>query len=317
MSRRAKKSSWTADLKIGRSPKLGEPLYDLDHFTDAGMHTWDVYARAVRDFHYALFFELEGQRAARQKEIRAALQSVEAIKVPIDEWCRIANFKYALTALSPAGSLTHVGGRFNFGRDIDEARFAPFPALYIAEDFETAYREYYGLSKGATAGGLTPEELCLEKQGSIAVLKLVGCVSNVFDLTAVSNLNALCRILSRFTLSTRVKSLEREMRRLENPPRAATTIVTTPRQLMTSVMLENWNAWPVHFDVPSNSQVLATMVIDAGFEGILYPSTKDGKNCLAIFTRTMKHSESRIALHPDRPANIEFAEINADNCLAI
>jgi hypothetical protein len=90
------------------------------------MQTWDVYARAVRDFHYALFFELEGQRAARQKEIRAALQSVEAVRVPIDGWCRVANFKYALTALSPAGSLTHVGGRFNFGRDIDEARFAPF-----------------------------------------------------------------------------------------------------------------------------------------------------------------------------------------------
>ena len=84
-------------------------------------------------------------------------------------------------------------------------------------------------------------------------------------------------------------------------------------------MLENWNAWPVHFDVPSNSQVLATMVIDAGFEGILYPSTKDGKNCLAIFTRTMKHSLN-LASHcilAIAPANIEFAEINADNCLAI
>ena len=149
------------------------------------MQSWNAYARAVRDFHYALYFELEGQRAARQKEIRAALQSVEAVRVPIDDWCRIANFKYALTALSPAGSLTHVGGRFNFGRDIDEARFPPFPALYIAEDFETAYREYHGLSKGATVGGLTPEELSLEKPGSFAVLKLEGFVSNVFDLTTV------------------------------------------------------------------------------------------------------------------------------------
>ena len=50
MSRRAKKSSWTADVKIGRSPKLGEPPYDLDHFTDAGIQAWDAYARAVRDF---------------------------------------------------------------------------------------------------------------------------------------------------------------------------------------------------------------------------------------------------------------------------
>lgn len=66
------------------------------------MQTWDAYARAVRDFHYALFFELKGQGAARQKEIRAALQSVEAVKIPIDEWCRVANFKYALTAVAHA-----------------------------------------------------------------------------------------------------------------------------------------------------------------------------------------------------------------------
>jgi hypothetical protein len=121
-------------------------------------------------FPLCLVFRIRRATRSASKEIRAALQSVEPIKVPIDEWCRIANFKYALTALSPAGSLTHVGGRFNFGRDIDEARFAPFPALYIAEDFETAYREYYGLSKGATAGGLTPEELSLENKGPLPYL---------------------------------------------------------------------------------------------------------------------------------------------------
>jgi hypothetical protein len=316
VSRKPRNSRWSADVKIGGSPKAGEPLYDLDRFTDASMQTWNAYARAVRDFHYALYFDLEGQRAARHKEIRSALQSVEAIAVPIDGWCRVTNFKYSMSALSPAGSLTFVGGRFNYGRDIDEARFAPFPALYIAEDFETAYREYYGLPQGEHVAGLRPEELSLENEGSFAALKLAGQVSNVFDLTT-SNLNALIRILSKFTLSSRVQALERNMRKLEKPARAITQVVRTSRQMIQSIMISSWEAWPVHFDVPANSQVFAAMVVEAGFEAILYPSIQSGKRCLAIFTRKLTHSTTRVALHADRPANIEFAEITSENCLQV
>jgi hypothetical protein len=81
VSNKRKKSSWTASLRIGRSPKPGEPLYDLDSFSDASIQQWQSYGRAVRDFHYALFFDLAGQRAARHKDLRHALQRVPPITV--------------------------------------------------------------------------------------------------------------------------------------------------------------------------------------------------------------------------------------------
>jgi hypothetical protein len=76
-----KKPSWTASLRIGKSPNSGEPLYELDSFSDASIQQWQSYGRAVRDFHYALFFDLAGQRAARHKDLRDALQRVPPIVV--------------------------------------------------------------------------------------------------------------------------------------------------------------------------------------------------------------------------------------------
>ena len=173
MSRR-KKPSWTANVQIGRSPKPGAPLYDLDSFSDASIRQWKSYGRAVRDFHYALFFDLAGQRAARHKDLRDALQRVPSITVSLEGWCRLVNFKYSYDALSPAGSLRWVGQRFNFGADIDPARFAAFPALYLAENFETAFREYHGLPKDGLIDGLRPDELSLEDRGNWATLQVTG-----------------------------------------------------------------------------------------------------------------------------------------------
>jgi len=55
-------------------------------------------------------------------------------------------------------------------------------------------------------------------------------------------------------------------------------------------------------------------VMEAGFEGILYRSAKGGNKCLAIFTRQMSNSNSRVALHPDKPDNIQHAQLDSTNC---
>jgi len=79
----------------------------------------------------------------------------------------------------------------------------------------------------------------------------------------------------------------------------------------------DWKSWPVHFDVPANSQVFAKMIVDAGFEAILYRSVKGSGKCLAVFTRQMVNSDSRIALDEGYPPHVRFVEINAANCLEI
>jgi hypothetical protein len=307
--RRGKRWNWGAKVKIGKNPIAGGAFYDLDEFTDATIQQWQAHGRATRDFHTALYFDLAGQRAARQPEISAALRQVQPITVPLDTWHRIVNFKYCLNPLSPAGSLLWVGGRFNVGREIDETRFPSFPALYVAEDFETAFREYHGLAKDKLVEGLRADELSLEEAGSWVTLRLVGCIYNVFDLTKSSNLKGICRIFSKFNLSSRVRDLERKAKR------QPTRLIRTPTELVDVMMSDDWRAWPVHFSVPANSQVFARFLVDAGFEGVLYRSAKGAKKCLAVFTRQMVNSNSHVGLHPDRPDNIENAELNSTNCL--
>jgi hypothetical protein len=311
VSSKLKKPSWTASLRIGRSSTPGEPLYDLDSFSDASIQQWQSYGRAVRDFHYALFFDLAGQRAARHKDLRDALQRVPPITISLEGWYRLVNFRYSYDALSPAGSLRWVGHRFNFGSDIDPARFPAFPALYLAEDFETAFREYHGLPKDKQIDGLRPDELSLEDRGNWATLQVGGHVNNVFDLTKTANLRGVCRIFSNFNLSDRVKRLSAKAKM------PATTLVKTPSELLASIMIESWKSSPVHFDVPANSQVFAQLVVEAGFEGILYRSAKGAKKCLAVFTRQLGNSDSIIALRGEYPPGVKSVEISAANCLDI
>jgi len=305
------KHSWAATLRISGSSASGEPLYDLDSFTDASLQEWTAYGRAVRDFNYALFFDLAGQRAARHKELRTALQQVAPTTVSLDGWCRLVNFQYSMNVLSPAGSLRWVGQRFNVGVDIDPVSFPPFPALYVAENFETAFREYHQMAKGAKVDGLRPEELSLEDRGNWVSVQLGGHINNVFDLTRVANLKELCRILSRFDLSDRVKNLAIKARR------SPASIIKTPADLLSTFLRPDWKAWPVHFDVLANSQVFAQMLVEAGFEGVLYRSARGADRCLAIFTRQLGNSDSHITVRGECPAGARMLELDATNCLEV
>jgi hypothetical protein len=271
------------------------------------MAEWQAHARAQSDYQYALFFDLEAQRATRHAELCAALRSQPAIVVDLEGWCRLVNFKHSLAGLSPAGSLKR-SGRFNFGEDIDPARFTPFPALYLAEDFETAFREYHGLSFGHRTDGLTPEELSLEDDGSWVTLRIRGHVNNVFDATKTRNLRQFSSVISKFKLSDRVRQAESVAQR------GPTTLIRGADQLMQSLQDPNWRSLPIHFDIPSNSQLFGKFLVDAGYEGVLYRSTRSSKRCLAVFTRQLANSDSSIALHEDRPSTVDYCELNASNC---
>jgi len=309
--RRPSGKVWAAKVGIGRRQPGKNQLHELESFTSASMQEWAAYGQANRDYQYALFFDLESQRAARQNDLCAALRGSSACRVDLDGWFRLVNFKYSLSPLSPAGSLRWVGGRFNYGQEIDADRFTPFPALYVAEDFLTAFREYHSLAPTDVTSGLSPQELSLEDSGSWATLRLRGHVSNVFDLTRSRSIAEFCKVISKFTLSNRVREAERRANR------SATTLVRAPRELMASLSDRDWKYLPVHFDIPSNSQVFGKLLIESGFEGVLYRSAKSRRKCLAIFTRQLVGSDSVISLHEDRPSEIEFCEINASNCLQV
>lgn len=92
--------------------------------------------------------------------------------------------------MSDVGSTAHIGGRFNIGSNVDPQQFPPFPALYIADTLETAYREKFSLGSTTRRGVLDAANLSLSVGATTVVIE--GCVNSVFDLTKEESTRGVC-----------------------------------------------------------------------------------------------------------------------------
>ncbi len=147
-------------------------------------------------------------------------------------------------------------------------------------------REMHGLTREMTRAGLSANELNLCAKDGVAWIAVSGKVSNIFDLTHARGLAGIVKVLSQFKLSKRVRDEETKLR--ANPLQ----LVATVRQLFESVMTESWREFPTLVSTPANSQLLGHLLSLAGFEGVLYSSTRTGKKNLALFTRQFENSAS-------------------------
>ncbi len=138
----------------GASPGLAPGELLLEHFSDEQLLTWRSKSRNTQTYHYLWYFELEAQRAIHQAQLLESLRAVSGLSIRLDGWGRALNYRYSSTPLSCVGSTKWVGGRFNYGMDIDSTRFTPFPALYLAEDLETGLREMQGLAREDSRAGV-------------------------------------------------------------------------------------------------------------------------------------------------------------------
>jgi hypothetical protein len=249
-------------------------LLELDRFSKADVDTWNARSKDLDELHDLLFFGVEPQRLRLREQLLEALQSMPAPSFSLEKWFRIVTYRYSLSPLSAAGSLNGVGGRFNVGIDVDKSN-TPFPALYLAGDFETAYREKWQIPSGQKINGLAPEELALVDQRSTSTVLINGHVERVFNIGGPLNLAPFCKVLREMAMPNRVHTL---MRRLKTPDKSV-YMVKTPKQLLHELRMQNWRAWPVQFGLPSPSQIFGQLIREAGFEGILYPSTKGGGAC--------------------------------------
>jgi RES domain-containing protein len=91
-------------------------------------------------YNVGIFHHLEAARQLHKEQLVAALAGTKHVALKHVAWSRIQDYRYSMTPLSLVGSLMQ-GGRFNIGNDIDPSQFPAFPALYVAEDYETAYAE--------------------------------------------------------------------------------------------------------------------------------------------------------------------------------
>lgn len=274
-------------------------ILELDRFSEASLRQWKTLSEDLDELERTLHFALEPERRRLRPELLAALEDCTGEPLTLERWVRVVSYPVSLNPLSSAGSLRAYGGRFNAGTDLEPGTLDPWPALYLAEDFETAFREKFQMSSEALTEGLRPQELALGPQGSHVTVTVKGCLMRVFDMTSATVLEPLARVLRRIKMPSRASQLKKKLQ----IPNHALMMMQTGKQLHDVMFKRNWRVLPVQFDLPAQSQTVAELIRAAGFEGILYQSTMGPGKCLAVFPDRLAES-SFIALI-DRPPHAE------------
>lgn len=281
----------------------------LDAFTERDLEVWETRSIDLQSYHDRVYYDLERQRAARYEELCVALRAAPAREVLVDRWVRVTDWRWSLTPLSAAGSLNGIGGRFNIGSDLDRARGQAFPCLYIAQDVETAYREYFGGQLTSRPSKLMLSELALRRETSFVTFSLHGRLEQVFDLRVRSGLTAFAKAIATFDVSGDTKKFAQRMRL---SPR---DLIRTPHELWKRLLAKpgEWRTEPQAFGIPAASQIFGRFVRDAGFEAVLYPSQQGGKTCLAVFPENLRASTSRVEVVGGSPSGASCTVLDKDH----
>jgi len=290
--------------KLRPTPNLrrGTVGFLLDEFSQKDLRAWQKFSDNLEKYTLLLFYHLEGLREVHSEELSNALQDYGNLKKFEKAWFRLVNFKHSNEFLSTRGSLIK-GGRFNIGGDLDSRRFPGFPALYIASDYNTAYSEYFSNPQSIFEG----HELALVTPHSFTAVKLSFNLKNIFDLSKVSNLDAFTKIISKFPMPEDLKRLGRSIGL--KPP----WLVNNTNLLRKSLLASNWRDNPVQYEIPSNPQVFGRLLRNAGMEGVIYPSTKGKRKCMAVFTENLDGSDSFVELADEAPPGVSHTILNSDS----
>jgi hypothetical protein len=264
----------------------------LDYFSESDLASWRRFGQDLESYNLGVYYCLEQQRASKYEDLKSSLM-LQGVEVDVTGWVRIVDYQYTLKPLSAVGSILDVGQRFNIGKRVNPIQFPPFHALYIAEDELTARQEKF--PAGIKNSDFTPEEFALRTEKSITTVFLKGKVINAFDLTTQSNLKEFLKVISSFEIS---KNLDTKAKDLGIPKLEP---INKLKLLFDSVMELNWRIHPNAFGTPSNSQIIAKYIREAGFEGILYNSVRGKGKCLAIFPENFEKSSSCIEVKDKSP----------------
>jgi hypothetical protein len=259
-------------------------------------------------FWWAHYSDLAHQRHLIESELKKSIVQ-NSNEFTINNWQRAVNYKYSLHPLCTIGSHQFIGGRFNYGNSIN-GELAPFPALYVAKDKNTALQEYIGKAPISGNSNLTPLDLALTSPISQSIVSISGKLEKVFDLTNKSNLTEFVNLISKFKISKYLTQLAREARlnKFSLP-----LIIKSTDIMLDSLLDIHWRTAPVNYDIPSNSQIFGHLCYIAGIEGIVYPSKLTGEDCIAIFPNNFPKTSSYIKLDGELPHDKIPSIINKDN----
>jgi len=279
----------------------------LDQFSQANLQKWNKLSNALDEYHIRLFYHLEGLRESHKDSLIEALCDSGTRSISESSWCRLVSFRYSDDFLSPRGSLIN-GGRFNMGADLDPRNFSGFPALYMTDGQETAYAEFFGAIESNSSRKISGHEFALQSESSYSMVRLSFEIENVFDLTKSKNLNAFSKVISKFKMTQELRDLGRSI-----GISASRMLISDAALLKQDLMSSGWRNYPVQYEIPANSQVFGRLLRDAGFEGVIYPSSKGSGKCIAIFTENLEGSDSFIELVDRAPATVKHKKLDSSN----
>jgi hypothetical protein len=215
-------------------------LTQLEQFSQQSVKKWRGAAGALNELHRELFFGLEFARQSHSTQLIEAIRANLTTGASFQGWAWIIDYRYCLTPLSVAGSLKGDGGRFNIGSGLSPATFPAFPALYIASDYPTGFRERFGMDPSTSHGGLLSSMLALRSPVSFTHVGLRGQAELVLDVSELRCLHAFAAVLRHFTLPDSVRRLARRL-----DMRAPPTLVRSAAGLQRQLLHRNWRTYPV------------------------------------------------------------------------
>jgi hypothetical protein len=278
-------------------------MFLLDSVTPDQIRQWRRRHEDILDYYWEYYSCLAQQRARVVDDLKHSLRT-EASGFSFDKWVRIVGYAQATDPLSAAGSIAASGGRFNIG-DIDRLKFPRFPALYLANDFPTAYRERYGIDQPDEADGLTSSELALAARGSLTCVSVEGQWQQVLDIRSSATLEQFVARTREFHVT---KWLRDRARVLGLP---APGVTPTADVLWESILDPEWRRYPAMLEVPSNSQIVGQLAREAAVEAIVYPSARSGGLCMAVFPDRVILDGSYVQLKGERPAEVTNWRLDA------
>lgn len=293
--------------KGGGSSALPKGILELDRFSTADLAHWQKLSNDLDELTNSLYFGLEPARRRLRLKLCDTLRQAGGLLLDIHKWARIVPYQYSLQPLSCAGSLQSIGGRFNAGFELNDGTLNSWPALYLAEDFETAYREKFQLASTALTEGLKPEELALEQTVSHATIFVNGRIENVFDMTSFVTLTSVGKIFRQVKMPREATQLAKKLKISDSQK----IMIQNGQQLHSAIVKNNWRVWPMQFGVPAPSQTMAELIKAAGYEGILYPSSKGPGRCLVVFPENLS-DHSHIDLIGPTPSAATINRLDAD-----
>ncbi len=262
----------------------------LEEVTASKLNQNRRFFEAYAKYHIRLYAELHAQRTLHKETILASLRSADRESLDLHNYVRLVPLKYANEPVSPKGSITLQGGRFNVGRGVNPEITSNY-ALYIADTEETAYNERYQAPK--TQSALTTEELYLTtRDESYAYVKLTGTVSGLLNLSIAQNFADFLDVIAKFEISRDCRTLAKKVG-LER-----WNVVSIYDDLINMCLRVNWRLHPMLLAIPATSQIFGNLVREAGFSGIIYKSTVHQGTCIAFFPENFADDSSVCAKSP-------------------